>query len=563
MSYMQFQLVAFDPQGTEVKAILPFPKSFTATSIRNKIAEGALDLVYDKNTLGHEWLQKPCEIAVRANIGSAQNFGELTGHRYLVLGDDTDLIARAGDDATIRAGAQPIGWLFSTALVNPLSGQKEKDRPYRRFKAQTVGQVMNTLLAEAQNLGCLPGITKNWTSTTDSNGQAWGATYNWTLNVGDTVLDVINKMCDDGRCDAVTAARQLRLYKPGTMGSFANNSILRVGKELLSAPREIDRARRRSHALAVGQNSIYANGVQNPNLSTTEWGDWYTFLDIDDDKLTDVQAKAKAQLSPLAAISYALSAKLSLHPSGVQPYKQYKLGDWVGVATALLTPAEVADPMQRFQVERITIQSDEQGLVLGEIELGKKRQRPIAKTAARVASLAAVTRPLSLAAAAGQTGTQLGSNRKYLSWIADHGSTIANAAGQVTIGTLSAPIWEDGRVYEIGVNRSFTFAGTGIHRCRLRVHAGSVSGTTNVVISFQEFHAGTAGTVRCSQTAKMRRAAGAGDLTRSLLLTCEMLNGTAGSTVLPLGGTQDQYGDFWLKDIGTVEDYSTDIPLIT
>lgn len=557
---MQLQLVAFEPQGTEVKAILPFPKSFTATSIRNKIGEGALELVYDKNTLGHEWLMKPCEIAIKANIGSAQNFGELVGHRYLVLDDNTDLIARAGDDATIRTHAQPIGWLFGTALVNPLSGQKEKDRPYRRFKAQTVGQVFNTLLAEAQNLGCLPGITKNWTGALDSNGQGWGATYNWTFNVGDTLLDVLNKMAEDSRCDVIMATRQLRLYKPGTMGSFTNTSKLRVGKELLSAPREVDRSRRRTHALAVGQNSIYAAGVENPNLSTTEWGSWYTFLNIDDDKLTDIQAKAKSQLRPLAETSYALAVGISMHPDGVQPYKHYKLGDWVAIATALLTPEQVADPALRFQVERITLRSDERGVLVGEVELGKKRPRPVAKTAARTAMALSAARPL----AAVQRGISTTNTGDTLARVAftTNAATIANAAGQVTIGTLSAPVWSEGRVYEIVVKRAFEFVGSGAHRFRLRVHRGSVSGTTNVCISFHELHAAAAGFVRFDQSYKMRRASGAGDLTRTLVLTCEMLNGTAGATVQPIGNSTDNFGEFYLRDIGPEEDWP-DAPTIT
>lgn len=551
---MQLQLVAFEPQGTEVKAILPFPKSFTATSIRNKIGEGALELVYDKNTLGHEWLMKPCEIAIKANIGSAQNFGELVGHRYLVLDDNTDLIARAGDDATIRTHAQPIGWLFGTALVNPLSGQKEKDRPYRRFKAQTVGQVFNTLLAEAQNLGCLPGVTKNWTGALDSNGQGWGATYNWTFNVGDTLLDVLNKMAEDGRCDVIMATRQLRLYKPGTMGSFTNTSKLRVGKELLSAPREVDRSRRRTHALAVGQNSIYAAGVENPNLSTTEWGSWYTFLNIDDDKLTDIQAKAKSQLRPLAETSYALAVGISMHPDGVQPYKHYKLGDWVAIATALLTPEQVADPALRFQVERITLRSDERGVLVGEVELGKKRPRPVAKTAARTAMALSAARPLA-AVQRGISTTNTGDVLARVTFTSNQSAIAAAATAQV--GLLASAVWSEGRVYKCVVKCAFTLASAG-GRARLQVRSGSSGGT--VIWSLYEQTTSIAGvSVRFDQSFKWRRAAGAGDLIRSLSLVCTS-NGAG--NVTPLGNSTDQFGEFYLIDIGPEDDWP-DVPTIT
>lgn len=551
MSYMQLQLVAFEPQGTEVKAILPFPKSFTATSIRNKIGEGALELVYDKNTLGHEWLMKPCEIAIKANIGSAQNFGELVGHRYLVLDDNTDLIARAGDDATIRTHAQPIGWLFGTALVNPLSGQKEKDRPYRRFKAQTVGQVFNTLLAEAQNLGCLPGITKNWTGALDSNGQAWGATYNWTFNVGDTLLDVLNKMAEDGRCDVIMATRQLRLYKPGTMGSFTNTSKLRVGKELLSAPREVDRSRRRTHALAVGQNSIYAAGVENPNLSTTEWGSWYTFLNIDDDKLADIQAKAKSQLRPLAETSYALAVGISMHPDGVQPYKHYKLGDWVAIATALLTPEQVADPALRFQVERITLRSDERGVLVGEVELGKKRPRPVAKTAARTAMALSAARPL----AAVQRGISTTNTGDVLSRVTFTTNASAIAAGaEAQVGLLSSPTWSAGRVYECVVKRAFTLASGG--RMFLQVRSGSILGTP--IWSLYMVTLNAAAQYRYDQSFKWRRGAASGDLIRSLSLVAVSQAGA----ITPLGNSSDQFGEFYIRDIGPEDDWP-DVPEIT
>lgn len=368
---------------------IPVPKSFSATVVNNRAAEGALSLEVAKNTHGVDWLLQPCEFALQAKLDQG-TFKELPNLRFLNVIDSHDLSAPQG--STITVSCLPLGWLFNTALVYPLSGQPASKRPFRKFKNKTVGEIWNTLLYEAQQRGNLKGIRKNWTNAADSNGKSWGATHTEVFNVGDTLLDVLDYMCSHGMANVRFRGRLFELLKPGTLDTPSNRDVLRIGQDILSIPRRRDRTTARTHALGIGNEAVYASSVTNSSYATSEspWGRWDVAINVNGDTFSEVSEATKRKLyKQWGEYETDLPVNLSLNPKGPIPFFDYQLGDYLGLKTG----SGQIDPNERYKVDAITLTRDSGSGALGAtINLGKKHVRSGAALARRLKDLERDTR---------------------------------------------------------------------------------------------------------------------------------------------------------------------------
>lgn len=128
----------------------------------------------------------------------------------------------SGDDLDARAV-----WTFSGAFLERLLAQAivyHQAPPAEKgelvFSGRNAGQILATVVDQAQARGALAGITRDWTTAVDSTGFAWPQTVS-TLKFSPrtTVLQVCEKLVELDLAEfEVTADRVLKLWAPGRRG---------------------------------------------------------------------------------------------------------------------------------------------------------------------------------------------------------------------------------------------------------------------------------------------------------------------------------------------------------
>lgn len=158
---------------------------------------------------------------------NASRLAHLVQVMLLVDGVEVDngrwlLKAIGGDEDNNEAAI--LGWtgrsiiqVFETALVLGPTPATPAAVP---FVAKTPGEIIKTLVTQAQARGALTGITHaTFSNTLDSNGIAWGSTYTQTFDAFVKYLDVIRDLVNKGLIEFKMVGMDLRVYKVDTMGT--------------------------------------------------------------------------------------------------------------------------------------------------------------------------------------------------------------------------------------------------------------------------------------------------------------------------------------------------------
>lgn len=107
----------------------------------------------------------------------------------------------------------------------------------------TVGQMIWTLILEAQARGALTGITRDFSDAVDSNSVSWATKMVLSLPIGTSLLDVARTLIEQSIDIEMGPTLVLSTYAKGTLGSNLTATVsLDVGSDLesLGASEELD-----------------------------------------------------------------------------------------------------------------------------------------------------------------------------------------------------------------------------------------------------------------------------------------------------------------------------------
>lgn len=97
----------------------------------------------------------------------------------------------------------------------------------------TPGAIMQRLVQEAQDRGCLPYLRLGFNAFLDSNGRPWDVLTEFTTQVGQDLLQVLDALADYGAdWEMAPGELELRMYRKGEAGG-ATTVSLDVGEELV------------------------------------------------------------------------------------------------------------------------------------------------------------------------------------------------------------------------------------------------------------------------------------------------------------------------------------------
>jgi hypothetical protein len=93
-----------------------------------------------------------------------------------------------------------------------------------------LGTILRILVEEAQVRGALTGITLGFADLTDSKGAAWSQDPDIALDIGTSLLDVVETFVEQFIDIEMTPALELRAYNKGTLGDDLTGSVtLEIG----------------------------------------------------------------------------------------------------------------------------------------------------------------------------------------------------------------------------------------------------------------------------------------------------------------------------------------------
>lgn len=153
------------------------------------------------------------------------------------LGAGSHTIAVQGVNETLASGysgpaalllsileRDPSGTLTGTVLTRTDSTWSALDYPASP-PGMPIGQILGTLVTEAQARGALTGITLGFTDTADYNSASFTVTPLEAFQVGTSVLDAAKVLIEQFIDLEMTPTLELRAYNKGTLGSDLTGSI--------------------------------------------------------------------------------------------------------------------------------------------------------------------------------------------------------------------------------------------------------------------------------------------------------------------------------------------------
>lgn len=322
--------------GSDGTTLTPLPNwsKISVSPVRN--SPGAISVDYpagaDGFTTLHEGVSSnPLKVLeVRLWLGGNAT-GALGGWLVSKAGDDLT----PGDTWTFSGHFQE--WLLKKAIVAPQAKSTANPKGELRFAGANAGLILGTLMDQARSRGALPLVTRDFSSTTDSNGQPWANVISsFNLAPKTTLAQAADKLVELGMVEyEVTAARVWRAFNSGTRGADRTTG----GNPLTFAQAtNLEEHGRRESAEDAGTAVLAAGGEGFYEWSTSpsaqaELG-WRAEVGYDAGQVSTeagVQAAADTQLEVVrhgvaeydGAIEFVLGAPL--------PLLDYGIGDWAYV----------------------------------------------------------------------------------------------------------------------------------------------------------------------------------------------------------------------------------------
>ncbi|MFF0770989.1 hypothetical protein ACFYUK_19040 [Nonomuraea wenchangensis] len=369
------RLVAYQPNGPRL-GLLPSPLSFEAAAPLNDVSSLRLD--YSTHAAGADLLAQPCEVAIEYLSGG--EWVEPPGGRFLRIKRVSDVTDQAGKRAYTCPG---YAWQFKKAVLYP-NGTLVDGK--RQFNAVPVGAVLRTLIDEAKARGALDGMTADFTSSADSDGQEWAATLTLALEPGVDLLTLLLNLSDQGVIDWRMNGRTLEVFNEGTVMAVDRSSgpglvDLRLGRDVDQAPDDATLEDVSTAILIAGEDGFTHEITNAPSASP--WGRWETYQ-----QQGGVSDEGTATALGQAALSRASGERVQITRAVVfdgarrLPWADYAPGDLV------LAPGD-GGRMEPLRIRQITVSRGGDGKLSGNLVLNDRFLEDDIKLARRTAGILA------------------------------------------------------------------------------------------------------------------------------------------------------------------------------
>jgi hypothetical protein len=207
-----------------------------------------------------------------------------------------------------------------------------------KFQQATAGEIFATIIGDAQARGTLVGIDySSFTAVNDSNGTPWQKALTVAFSPGRDYAAILADLEDRGVCEGeLTAARQFKLYNPGTRGVDRtlppNPVVIERGRDQVDAP--LRHTVRDAGTVLLGAGKAISTSVTNEDALARRGRRIERFQSYND--VTDVGTLAALTQAGAVLIGDGASEQsheLVLLPGHPIPGQDFQVADWVWSVT--------------------------------------------------------------------------------------------------------------------------------------------------------------------------------------------------------------------------------------
>lgn len=348
---------------------------------------GTVVFTYPVTGINYSLLKENLEIAVMMN---GVELTELRCVIETIEGNDAD---DAEKGALWKYTCRTMAGQLAYAVVYPANwvpGQVVKQAKPQTYSAKTIGNIVISLLTKAQTRGALTGFTWAFTSTHDSDGNAWSQTVDLALDAGKTYLTVLQDMVTAGWGEFKVVGRSLRLYDTNLMGidrSVGTNPLRFIkGRDIRESPRKIDSRGLISAGLVAGANNLAFLEIFDADAITAygrregyysagdipyvKFPGFPSMLEIVGDRWLNVSDK------PSLEVTHGLHFETEDNP---RPITNFDVGDWA------LT--DVGQGVERFRILQWVMSVAADGSCTGSITMNFLFNTQLSQVNSAVAAL--------------------------------------------------------------------------------------------------------------------------------------------------------------------------------
>jgi hypothetical protein len=227
------RLQVFNETGATSLSVLRGYTSCTVSQVLSDLGSLALEFPRD--------LGGAAPLLVDADRQIKVIYPGLAAMWFLLDEDSSTWVSDAPQQEGVTVTCRSLAGLLDEAPVLPAGGIGAVPAEYA-FTAPTPGQIVTTLVAQAQSHGWLQGMTVAGSATLDASGVAWDSMPDTTYTLGSSLLTVLKGLSDAQVLEWQFSDRVLQLYAPASGLDRTLALTLRPGHDVLSAP--LQRSRR-------------------------------------------------------------------------------------------------------------------------------------------------------------------------------------------------------------------------------------------------------------------------------------------------------------------------------
>ena len=344
---MDFRFVAYDPQtGTKLYQL---PRANSVSIGDTFGTRGTLELTYSAKAVNARDLPTFLEVQAEVTFDEGHNWAP-AGPSLLRLSGEHEDTDQAGMRTLRFVGRE---WVLGKARVG--KGDLELIDGKRPFYRASPGQILRTLILEAQDRGAADGIEiGNFTAAKDSSGKAWAKVATIYYSPGLPIGSVLENLVEQGMCDYRMNGRTIELFDPETtMGRdlTTGDNPVRVHGAVTEAPVKYTLEDLANSALLMGDEGFELE-VDNPTAP-----DDYGRLEVTIEQ-GGVSDSGTARLMVDEALHRGsrevreITRSQSAAGAAFLPFRDYRVGDYVQVHTG--------GEWERYRVREIQLARDGQ-----------------------------------------------------------------------------------------------------------------------------------------------------------------------------------------------------------
>lgn len=332
--------------------LVPLPE-FSALTVSPILNEpGAMEIQYPKDGKNFDLLRSNItedrDIEVEVWLSGRQS----SALRFILMESSGDDV---GEGAVWSFSGPSLNYLLSEIRVYPQPGNEKLELV---LSHATAGEVIRTVVEQAQDRGALEGMTLGFSDSVDSNGLPWVNNITTTFSPGTTGKAVLDSLVSLGMVEwEVTTDRVLKAYAPGSFGIDrtlgTDPVVLRRGRQVPDAPRKHTVRESPTSMLAAGSEGVYevANDPEAVSRRGRRIEGFASANNLSDSAA--VYGFAQTALNASSPGVMELTQGVEFTPGDPRPGAAYDIGDWVY--------ADTQNRVERLRIKQWSLSVDKDG----------------------------------------------------------------------------------------------------------------------------------------------------------------------------------------------------------